>query len=74
MILKCLFKGHKIYKGKCIQCLKSECDIAGHKWIYSNIMQRGHPFGGTFVYPTKRICNICDVVEEYINAEWIRTK
>ena len=74
MNLKCIFKGHKMIKDKCIRCLKTECDIKGHDWKYSDIWTRTWNDNSKYKYPKKRKCTKCGITETLLgyNDDWTR--
>ena len=61
MNIKCLFKGHEMIEGKCIRCLKNECEIRGHVWIILSFIRFGNI---KLEYPNRRKCKKCGCIEE----------
>ena len=76
MTLKCFFKGHNMHEGRCTQCLKTECEIKGHEWAYSDFWTRSWNDGSKYEYPKKRICTKCGDMEVLckgiFNDDWVR--
>lgn len=73
MNLKCLFQGHRMVNGQCSQCLKTECEIKGHVWVYSDIWTRTWVNGNKYSYPKERKCSRCEIIEKLIDR-WTRIK
>ena len=74
MNFKCLFKGHNMHEGRCTQCLKTECEIKGHDWAYSDFWFRRYLHNdGKYIYPKERICTKCGNIERLSRIDdWVR--